>query len=118
MATIHGIVVDCHDPLKVGEFWQEVLGWEYRRKGPGWVSLRDPEGLRPSLSFDRVPEGKTVKNRVHLDIRPVGRSRDEERQRLESLGATVLRLIDENPYDVHEIMADPEGNEFCLLEPL
>ena len=116
MTIIHGIVVDCSDPVRLGEYWREVLGWGYRRHSDGWVSLENPDG-GPHLSFDRVPEGKVVKNRVHLDIRPAGRTRAEERARLESLGATVLRLVDDNPDDVHEIMADPEGNEFCLLEP-
>lgn len=116
MTVIHGIVIDCANPIELGEFWQAVLGWEYRRHSEGWVSLKNPDG-GPHLGFDRVPEGKTVKNRVHIDIRPVDRSRDEERARLESLGATTLRLVDDNPNDVHEIMADPEGNEFCLVEP-
>lgn len=116
MNRIHGIVVDCADPIRLGEFWQAVLGWEYRRHSEGWVSLENPDPDGPHLSFDRVPEGKVGKNRVHLDIRPMDRSRDEERERLESLGATRLRLVDDNPDDIHDIMADPEGNEFCLLE--
>jgi hypothetical protein len=118
MAIIHGIVIDCANPIDLGAFWQSVLGWEYRRRARDWVSLANPEPGGPHLSFDSVPEGKSVKNRVHLDIRPVGRTRAEERARLESLGATVLRLVEDNPDDVHEIMADPEGNEFCLLEPV
>lgn len=116
MTVMHGVVVDCHDAERVAAFWREVLGYEVRNTGTGWVSLRRPDGEGPFLSFDTVPEGKAVKNRVHLDIRPTERSREEERERLESLGATVLRLIDDNPQDVHYIMADPEGNEFCLLE--
>lgn len=115
MPVIHGIVIDCASPIPLGEFWRAVLGWEYRRHSEGWVSLENPAG-GPHLSFDQVPEAKSVKNRVHLDIRPVERSREEERERLESLGATTLQLVDDNPQDVHYIMADPEGNEFCLLE--
>ncbi len=116
MTVIHGIVVDCADPEKVSTFWKAVLGWQYRRKTVDWHSLANPNG-NPHLSFGTVPEGKTVKNRVHLDIRPQHRSVDEERERLEALGATTLRLVDDNPEDVHYIMADPEGNEFCLLSP-
>jgi hypothetical protein len=117
MTVIHGIVVDCSDPLRVGEFWRATLRWEYRRRSEDWVSLQNPDVIGPHLSFDRVPEGKVVKNRVHIDIRPIDRTREEERERLESLGATTLRLVDDNPDDIHYIMADPEGNEFCLLEP-
>ena len=117
MAVIHGVVVDCADPERVSAFWQAVLGYEYRAKRDGWFSLRHPAGVGPHLSFDKVPEGKVVKNRIHLDIRPEGRTRDEERARLEQLGARTLRLVDDNPADVHYIMADPEGNEFCILNP-
>jgi catechol 2,3-dioxygenase-like lactoylglutathione lyase family enzyme len=117
MPVIHGIVVDCTDAEKVAAFWREALGYEVRHRGEGWVSLRRPDGEGPFLSFDTVPEKKVVKNRVHLDIRPTERTREEERERLESLGARVVRLVDDNPQDVHYIMADPEGNEFCVLEP-
>jgi predicted enzyme related to lactoylglutathione lyase len=115
MTLIHGIVVDCADPVRLGKFWQTVLGWEYRRQFDDWVSLENPSGIGPHLGFDTVPEGKVVKNRVHLDLRTTDREFEEEREYLESLGATTLRLIDDNPQDIHYIMADPEGNEFCLL---
>jgi catechol 2,3-dioxygenase-like lactoylglutathione lyase family enzyme len=117
MPVIHGIVVDCANPEKVARFWREALGYEIRHRGEGWVSLKPPNSDGPFLSFDTVPEGKVVKNRVHLDLRPAGRDREAERERLEALGATTLRLVDDNPLDTHYIMADPEGNEFCLLNP-
>lgn len=117
MAVIHGVVVDCADPERVGAFWQAVLGDGYRAKRDGWSSLRHPAGVGPHLSFDRVHEGKAVKNRVHPDIRPEGRTRDEERARLDQLGARTLRLVEDNPADVHSIVVDPEGNEFCILNP-
>jgi Glyoxalase-like domain len=117
VAVIHGVVVDRADPERVSAFWQAVLGYEYRAKGDGWFSLRNPAGIGPYLSFDTVPEGRVVKNRVRLDIRPEDRTRDEERARLEALGATTLRLVDDNPADVHSIMADPESDEFCILNP-
>jgi catechol 2,3-dioxygenase-like lactoylglutathione lyase family enzyme len=117
MPVIHGIVVDCANPEKVARFWREALGYEIRHRGEGWVSLKPPNSDGPFLSFDTVPEGKVVKNRVHLDIRPVGRTMEEERERLEALGATMLRFVDDNPDDPHYIMADPEGNEFCILNP-
>lgn len=116
MSVIHGIVIDCHDPHRVAAFWQQVLGYEVRQSTPDWVSLRPLHNASPYLSFDAVPERKNVKNRMHLDIRPVNRNQKEERERLESLGASTVRLVDENPDDIHYVMADPEGNEFCLLE--
>jgi hypothetical protein len=118
MSRIHGIVIDCENPLTLGVFWQAVLGWEYWSRAEDWVSLANPDPNDPNLSCDRVPEAKVVKNRVHLDIRPVDCTMEEERQRLESLGASTQRLVDDNPDDIHYIMADPEGNEFCLLEPV
>ncbi len=68
------------------------------------------------LSFATVPEGKVVKNRVHLDIRPETGTLDEEQERIERLGATTLRFLDKGQWS-HYIMADPEGNEFCILSP-
>ena len=117
MTMIHAVVFDCADPVKVSGFWRAALGYEEGVTRDDWCTLRHPHGVGPQLSFDTVPEGKAVKNRVHLDIRPEGRTREEERVRLERLGATALRLVDDNPEDVHYIMADPEGNEFCILNP-
>lgn len=116
MAVIHGVVVDCADPLKISEFWRETLGYEYRHKQDDWCSLRKPAEGSPFLSFQLVPEGKVVKNRVHLDIRPESGTLDEERGRIENLGATTLRFFDRGEFS-HYIMADPEGNEFCVLSP-
>jgi hypothetical protein len=116
--VIHGIVVDCAEPARLATFWKAALGYADRYQADDWYSLQRPDGAGPFLSFDKVPEGKTVKNRVHLDLRPEGCTRDEERERLVSLGATALHLVTDDPADIHDIMADPEGNEFCLLEPL
>lgn len=115
-SLIHGVVMDCADPEKLASFWKAALNWEYRTTTPdeGWVSLQSPDGTGPFLSFGTVPEDKAVKNRVHLDIRPTfGEGWEAERQRLEALGATTLQYFE----DAHYIMADPEGNEFCLLNP-
>ncbi len=117
MTVFHGVVFDCADAATLSAFWKEALGWEYRSNRPeeGWVSLQPPGGANAaSVAFGEAPEAKIVKNRVHLDIRPDrGVSWEEEHRRLEALRATTLRLIE----DAHYIMADPEGNEFCLLNP-
>ena len=124
MTIVHGVVFDCANAATLAAFWKDVLGWEYRHNRPeeGWVSLQPHTGATDGfVSFGEVPEGKMVKNRVHLDLRPdEGVTREEEHTRLESLGAITLRLVDDDgtPEWAHYIMADPEGNEFCLLPPM
>jgi hypothetical protein len=118
MAFIHGVVFDCANAAILAEFWRQALGYEYRAQKEGWVTIQPVGGGPTSMSvgFGEVPEGKTVKNRVHLDIRPPRGGKEEweaERARLEALGATTVRYFE----DAHYIMADPEGNEFCLLNP-
>jgi predicted enzyme related to lactoylglutathione lyase len=115
MTVIHGVVIDCADASVLSAFWQAVLGWEFRMREPDWCSLRNPAG-GPHLSFQQVPEGKVVKNRVHLDIRPETGTLEEELRRIEALGARSLQFFDKGEWS-HWIMADPEGNEFCILSP-
>jgi predicted enzyme related to lactoylglutathione lyase len=115
VTVIHGVVVDCADAARLSAFWQAVLGWEYRMREPDWCSLRNPAG-GAHLSFQQVPEGKVVKNRVHLDIRPENGTLEEERERIEALGARALAFYDKGMWS-HWVMTDPEGNEFCILSP-
>ncbi|MFE4607659.1 VOC family protein [Streptomyces niveus] len=135
------VTFDCADPERVARFWCEVLGYvvppppkgfatwdEYtrslppERQGAGFVCA-DPSGVGPRLYFQRVPEGKVVKNRVHLDVRVgtglVGEERlaalEAECARLVALGAVRGQLLladDEN--ESCQLMRDIEGNEFCL----
>ncbi|MFD4989224.1 VOC family protein [Streptomyces sp. NPDC058374] len=135
------ITFDCASPQRVARFWSEALGyvlpappegfatWEaYDATQPSeerdtWSSCSDPEGVGPRLYFQRVPEGKVAKNRVHLDIRAglglVGEERlaalEAECVRLEALGAVrgALLLADEENESCQN-MQDVEGNEFCL----
>jgi len=117
MAFIHGVVFDCTDPQLLAAFWLAALDWEYRTVGveDDWITIQPKGGDQAmSLGFGTVPEGKVVKNRVHLDLRPLsGVTWEEERARLEALGATHCWTIE----DYHVVLADPEGNEFCLLNP-
>ncbi|MQY20106.1 VOC family protein [Nocardia macrotermitis] len=112
------VTFDCAEPERVARFWCEVLGYEHR--GTACV---DPSGVGPRLYFQQVPEGKVVKNRLHLDVRVgtglVGAERvavlEAECARLVALGAVRLRLLPAD--DVNEsclVMQDVEGNEFCL----
>jgi catechol 2,3-dioxygenase-like lactoylglutathione lyase family enzyme len=142
-ATVRQVQVtfDCADPERVARFWCEVLGYEVPAPPPGFDSwdafdrtlpperqgsafaCQDPAGVGPRLFFQRVPEHKVVKNRVHLDVRVgtglVGDERlavlDAERDRLVALGATQVRRMPADGIDESCIvMQDVEGNEFCL----
>ncbi|MEV6240595.1 VOC family protein [Lentzea sp. NPDC051838] len=126
MGTIKQVQVtfDCAEPVRVGQFWCEVLGYvgpaEY---DDSWYAASDPSGVGPRLFFQRVPEGKVVKNRVHLDVRVgtgmVGQERldalEAECVRLEALGAKRgTLLLADGVNESCQNMQDVEGNEFCL----
>lgn len=116
-ARILAVAVDCHRPDELAAFWREALGY------PDVESWDDSQGVRyvelkapnlPSLLFQPVPEAKPGKNRLHLDIAPLAGSQRAEIDRLVALGATVIDEAARHPWVV---MADPEGNEFCVLPP-
>lgn len=113
-AVLREIIIDCTDPERVAQFWGQVLGWEVQQTSGGWWMSESgapfPDLL---LVFVPVPEKKSVKNRLHIDVSPVGCDRDEEVARLLELGATRVDVGQgEQPWVV---LADPEGNEFCVL---
>lgn len=144
MARDIQITFDCADPANLSAFWSEALGYGLQPPPPGFPSweaaldamgvpperrndasaVTDPDGAGPRIFFQRVPEGKTAKNRVHLDVRAApglqGEARmaalEAEAERLVALGATrVQRFEPEPPLGLgHLVMTDPEGNEFCL----
>ena len=144
MARDVQITFDCADPAGLAAFWAEALGYHLQDPPEGCESweealeamgvppesrndasaVLDPDGFRPRLFFQRVPERKQVKNRVHLDVRAApgleGDARmaalEAEAERLVSLGATRLQRYEPAPPlgAGHIVMADPEGNEFCL----
>ena len=113
-AVLREIVVDCTDARRVADFWSKVLGWEVQEKDDYlWMSESGAPYPDLVLVFGSVPEPKTVKNRVHLDVSPIGCGRDEEVERLLGLGAQRVDIGQgETPWVV---LADPEGNEFCVL---
>ncbi|BBY47338.1 hypothetical protein MARA_08060 [Mycolicibacterium arabiense] len=138
------VTFDCADPAALATFWAEVLGYQVQAPPPGFdtwdaalesmgvpqehrndaSALVDPEGSGPRIFFQRVPEGKDAKNRVHLDVRAAPDLTGEERMvaleavcaRLVAVGATRIgRHEPEPPLNAgHIVLADPEGNEFCL----
>ena len=144
MARDVQVTFDCADPAGLSAFWAEALGYEIQKPPPGFDSWEqaldawdvpperrndasaavDPQGSGPRLFFQKVPEGKTAKNRVHLDVRAAPGLQGDERmaalekeaERLVSHGATRIGRHDPQPplNAGHIVMADPEGNEFCL----
>ena len=108
------LAIDCADPARVAEFWAAVLEYAVIDTGvDGEVEIGPPGGGGPTLVFVQVPERKSVKNRVHIDVNPSGQDQAAELQRLLALGA---RQVDVGQRDVNwVVLADPEGNEFCLL---
>lgn len=107
------LCIDATDPSALGRWWAEVLGYEVTDEDPDLLELTGPPGSGPRLLFARVPEPKTVKDRLHLDVNATDRPQDEELERLLALGA---RRVDVGQGDVTwVVLADPEGNEFCLL---
>jgi hypothetical protein len=103
--------VDAEDPVLLGRWWQEALGWVVIDEGPDVFEIRPASDELPGLLFVRVPESKTVKNRLHLDFRPD--DQDLEVARLLTLGASRVDLGQGECSWV--VLADPEGNEFCVL---
>jgi len=111
------VCIDSHDPSRLAGFWQEALGWRRTEDEADEVVLEPPEGspqdgVVPDLLFLRVPDDKAVKNRLHLDLRPA--DQEAEVARLEGLGARRVD-IGQGPDVSWVVLADPEGNEFCVL---
>ena len=144
MTTDIQVTFDCADPAALAGFWCEVLGYTIQAPPPGFDSWEqaleafgvppegrndasaavDPDGHGPRLFFQKVPEGKTAKNRLHLDVRAAPGLEGEQRmaalearcEELVSLGATRVERHEPSPPlgAGHIVMTDPEGNEFCL----
>jgi hypothetical protein len=110
------VVMDCADPAALAGFWELAAGWKRASAGQNGISLRAPEGVGPYLTLLKVPDAKTVKNRIHLDVAPYqGEDLSEAVSILRAAGATP---IDIGQHDVPwQVLADPEGNEFCVLTP-
>jgi hypothetical protein len=110
------VVVDCVDPRAMARFWGEAMDWAVHEVTDEHAVMRSAKGVGPYLEFVRTPDAKTVWNRVHLDLRPYpGDDQPAEVARLRALGATD---IDIGQGDVPwTVLADPEGNEFCVLTP-
>ena len=105
------VVVDATDPTALGRWWAEALEWVVINDDPEEYEIRPAPDRLPGLLFVRVPEPKTVKDRLHLDFRPA--DQQVEVARFEALGA---RRVDVGQGDeTWVVLSDPEGNEFCVL---
>jgi hypothetical protein len=142
MAVAINVTIDCREPERLAQFWRALLGYVDRPVPAGYASweehdraagvpesdldagsaAEDPEGRGPRLFFQRVPEPKTTKNRVHLDVDVSAGARtpaavaakvQAEAARAEELGAIIVRTNDDDK-DYFVVLVDPEGNEFCL----
>ena len=114
---INSVTFDCANPRKLAEFWVSVLGYELKEwPGEELAAAVDPNGQGARLLFLRVPEGKTVKNRVHIDMQPVESTMEDEVARVVKLGAKEVRVYNE-PLGTWTWLEDPEGNEFCIERP-
>jgi catechol 2,3-dioxygenase-like lactoylglutathione lyase family enzyme len=145
MHTSWGLTIDAEDPARLAAFWADALGYVQADPPDGfetwnaWLKhtgvpkkewndaayLEDPAGQGPTLSFLKVPEAKSVKNRVHPDLKVAGgrhqsqkkrRSRiDKAVERLTAAGAKVQQEVEQDGNLDHVVMTDPEGNEFCVV---
>ena len=134
------IVIDSSAPHELADWWAEALGWQVEAQDEAFIrrmveqgqaaeadttrhrgalvwkagaALNSPDPDRPRILFQHVPEGKTVKNRLHLDVRVGPDRREAEVSRLLGLGATELWRGSQGPYE-WATLADPQGNEFCV----
>jgi predicted enzyme related to lactoylglutathione lyase len=108
------LIVDCEDHKLLGAFWKAVLDYKITEEDEESTYIEGPEGSGPGILFSQVPEGKTVKNRLHIDVSPAGTDRDSEVERVLGLGATKIDIGQGEQTWV--VLADPEGNEFCILQ--
>ncbi|HEY4604457.1 MAG TPA: VOC family protein [Blastococcus sp.] len=140
MAFDFQVTIDCSSPHELADWWAEALGWQVEPQDESFIqrmvqtgaaaesdtarhrgalvwkdgaAITSPDAGRPRMLFQRVPEPKTVKNRLHLDVRVGPERRETEIARLLTLGATELWRASQGPYE-WATLADPEGNEFCV----
>jgi Glyoxalase-like domain len=144
MALDFQLVIDCADPHVLADWWADALGWEVEQGDEDFIrtmvkqghateddttmhngrlvwktgaAINHPagrDGGRPRILFQQVPEPKTVKNRIHIDLRPASADPEKQIADLIAKGATELWRGQEGPVHTWATLADPEGNEFCV----
>jgi predicted enzyme related to lactoylglutathione lyase len=114
--TLHHVVVDAHDLPKLARFWTQALGWTVLSERPREIVIGPDVTAPVGICFMPVTDPKTVKNRVHLDLTTSAADRDKEIERLIALGARRVD-IGQTGNESWTVLADPEGNEFCVIRP-
>lgn len=109
------VVLDCVDADALADFWSSALGFRRGSFHPPYVRLADPEERWPNLLLQQVPEPKSGKNRMHLDIQVA--DVHPEIERLTALGASIVDPPRDDGGFLTAILADPQGNEFCVIKP-
>jgi len=113
---MHHIVIDARDLQALADFWAEALHWRVLSSREREVVVGPDESAPIGLCFMPSPDDKTCKNRVHLDLTTEANDRDAEIERLLSLGARRVD-IGQTGAETWDVLADPEGNEFCVVRP-
>ena len=111
IGRIDEVVIDCGNPLPLARFWASVLGGEAQQRDADWAYVDPPGWTR--LAFQRVPETKAVKNRVHLDVEVVDIA--EATAAAERLGALPVGPVHADDSGTFQVLLDPEGNEWCVV---
>lgn len=113
MLTLRNVTFDCENPVRVAAFWGAALSYDVVEHNTHFAEVRHPDGIRPKLQFIKVPEKRTVKNRVHLSV--TADDREAEVTRLVGLGATRGETHRMPEYGITwTVLQDPEGNELCV----
>lgn len=107
------VVLDCASPDALAEFWRAALNFTVIHRDATYVALRAEDGSRPTLVLQRVPEPKATKNRMHLDVHTD--NYEDDLTRLRELGAREIHPEQHEAGTRWVVLADPEGNEFCVL---
>jgi predicted enzyme related to lactoylglutathione lyase len=113
---VHHIVIDTHDLPGLARFWTQALGWRVLSEQEREVVIGPDENARVGICFMPVSDVKTVKNRVHLDLTTEAEDREAEIARLLALGARRVD-VGQTGQESWTVLADPEGNEFCVVRP-
>ncbi|MDQ3957581.1 MAG: VOC family protein [Actinomycetota bacterium] len=109
---VGSVVIDVNDLPEMLSFWAGVLGYEHEHRGDDWVKLVDPNEKGVTVSLQKVPEPRTGKNRLHIDL--YAGDRGAEVDRIVGMGAEVVR--EPGPDEDFVVLADPEGNLFCVID--
>ncbi|HEY2286341.1 MAG TPA: VOC family protein [Streptosporangiaceae bacterium] len=114
--TLHHVVVDTRDLPGLARFWSQALGWKILSERDREIVIGPDEHAPVGMCFMPVSDSKTVKNRLHLDLTTEAGDRDAEIERLLALGASRVD-IGQTGEESWTVLADPEGNEFCVIRP-